>query len=48
VVAATTPCVTAIARGARKVSAYEPAPFRGGVGTDQLQKVWSRSQRYSR
>ena len=30
---------------------YEPSPFRrrtGGVGTDQLQKVWPRSQRYSR
>jgi hypothetical protein len=28
---------------------YEPARFRGGgVGTDQLQKVWPRSQRYSR
>ena len=31
--------------------AYELALFRrrtGGVGTDQLQKVWPRSQRYSR
>ena len=30
---------------------YEPAPVRrrtGGVGTDQLEKVWPRSQRYSR
>ena len=30
---------------------YEPASFprrTGGVGTDQLQKVWPRSQRYSR
>ena len=30
---------------------YEPASFRrrtGGVGTDQLEKVWPRSQRYSR
>ena len=29
---------------------YELAPFRrrGGVGTAQLQKVWPRSQRYSR
>jgi hypothetical protein len=30
---------------------YEPSPFRrrtGGVGTDQLEKVWPRSQRYSR
>ena len=30
---------------------YELAPFRrrtGDVGTDQLEKVWPRSQRYSR
>ena len=29
---------------------YGQAPFRrtGGVGTDQLEKVWPRSQRYSR
>ena len=35
----------------KSAESYEPASFRrrtGGVGTVQLQKVWPRSQRYSR
>jgi hypothetical protein len=35
----------------KRANPYEPAPFRrraGGVGTDQLQKVCPRAQRYSR